>query len=677
MPDNPHVNKLANETSPYLLQHAHNPVDWYPWGVEVFEKACMEDKPVFLSIGYSTCHWCHVMAHESFEDEEIAQRLNASFVSIKVDREERPDIDEVYMSVCQAMTGSGGWPLSIFMTPDKKPFFAGTYFPPHNAYGRIGFDELCTRIAELWQTNRTALVEQSQKIISFMQKPADRTDTESVDAATLVEQGYRTLKGVFDSEHGGFSSAPKFPMPHYLSFLLMYDQAYQSKKAIEMAEFTLKRMAHGGIFDQAGFGFSRYSTDAEWLVPHFEKMLYDNALLLKAYCECYAVTGNDLYRKTAEKICTYILRDMLAPEGAFWSAQDADSEGEEGRYYVWGYDELQRSLTPDELRILEMHYGVTRQGNFDGKNILYRAEDSKDDAADIAVLQKLFTLRQQRIPPFKDTKISASWNGLMIEELASAGIIFGNVSYVDAAQKAADFIVAHMVSGDGSVSSIYGKSDSGFLADYANMVCALVRLYTATLEIAYLRHALSIADQMIQSFFEYGEDRFYMTESGGSELFMRPRDEYDGAMPSGAARAMVALAQLVHLTGKEKLKKVLESAVPAFISTAENSPASHVHFLSVLLMQLLPHSQIVIVARRDDAEAMSAYRSITSRYAPFSSVFFYDQSVDMDELIPELQSYRSDRHFAGYVCENFACSSPVYSPKELLIRLNLDENGTV
>ena len=617
------------------------------------------------------------MARESFEDEEIAALLNANFVSIKVDREERPDVDEVYMNVCQAMTGSGGWPLSVFMTADKKPFFSGTYFPPRSAYGRMGFTELIAQIAQLWKTNRTALLEQSEKVIRFMQKPSGKVDEEENDAVALIEQGFRAIKGAYDHEHGGFSVAPKFPMPHYLSFLLMYDQAYQSKKAVEMAAFTLDRMARGGIFDQVGFGFSRYSTDAEWLVPHFEKMLYDNALLLKAYSECYAVTGNDFCREAAEKICTYVLRDMLSSEGAFYSAQDADSEGEEGRYYIWSYDELQRELTPEELRILETHYGVTQRGNFVGRNILYRTDENREDTADAAVLQKLLTLRQQRIPPFKDTKISASWNGLMIEALATAGMVCGNTSYVEVARKVADFVLTHMMSEDGSVSGIYGKPGSGFLADHANMACALLRLYTATLDISYLKQALAITDRMIRRFFEYGEDRFYMAEAETEELFMRPRDEYDGAMPSGTARAMMAIARAYYLTGQEKMKKVLDSVTSAFSATAAESPASHVHFLSVLLTQLIPHSQIVIVARRDDAQAMDVYRRISAHYAPFSSVIYYDQSSGMEALFPELHLYRSDQPFAAYVCEGFTCGAPIYSAGELLERLNLEGNGTV
>lgn len=662
------LNRLGGETSPYLLQHAHNPVDWYPWGEEAFPKARSEDKPVFLSIGYSTCHWCHVMAHESFEDEQTAALLNHFFVSVKVDREERPDVDEVYMGVCQAMTGSGGWPLSIFMTPDKKPFFAGTYFPPRSAYGRPGFPELLERIAALWQNKRAVLTAQSEELCGLLARK--QPEGNAPDAASLVEKGVRELQHMYDDVRGGFSHAPKFPMPHYLSFLLVYDKAYKSRKGVEMAEFTLEQMYRGGIFDHVGFGFSRYATDETWLVPHFEKMLYDNALLLKAYAQCFAATGSALCREAAHKICTYVLRDMLSPEGAFFSAQDADSEGEEGKYYVWSYEELQQILSAEELGILEAQCGVTSGGNFEGRNILHRTAEGVADAAAEAVLRKLYEVRMHRIPPFKDTKISASWNGLMIEALAEAGLLLGREDYIDAARRAADFMLERMVSAQGDVAGIYGKAQAGFLGDYANMACALHQLYIATLDIRYLRGALSIADAMLGRFYEPGEARFYMAGRDG-ELFMRPRDEYDGAMPSGAACAMAALSRLYQLSGKESLKNVLDAAIGAFSSVAEESPPSHVHFLSVLLARLVPHRQIVIAADRGDEEAVHAYRRIAAQFAPFTTVIFYDGSAEMRETLPDMAQYDTEEPFAAYVCEDFACGRPVYSAAALLERLGL------
>jgi hypothetical protein len=663
-------NRLADETSPYLLQHAHNPVDWYPWSAEAFDKAKAEDKPVFLSIGYSACHWCHVMAHESFEDAETAKLLNAHFVSVKVDREERPDVDEVYMAACQAMTGSGGWPLSIFMTPEKKPFYAGTYFPPRSAYGRAGFPELLERISELWRTDRDKLAAQSEKVSEALGAAREK-EGEAPDTEALVQKGYRALLHAFDDINGGFSHAPKFPTPHNLTFLMAYDQAYHDKKALHMAEYTQERMYRGGIFDHVGFGFSRYSTDEKWLVPHFEKMLYDNAMLLKAYSQCHAVTGDMVCRAAADKIAAYVQRDMVSPEGAFYSAQDADSEGEEGRYYVWCYDELQGALTAGEIKILEERYGVSHRGNFEGRNILHQTGEDAEGEAGAAVLQKLYELRRKRVPPLKDTKISASWNGLMIEALAEAGMLLGEETYIAAARRAADFIIEAMIRPDGIVIGIYGKPSAGFLADHANIACALHRLYTATLDMRYLERALAVVDTMVRRFFEPGENRFYMSALEDEALFMRPRDDYDGAMPSGAASATMALAHLYQLTGQQKLKKVLDAAVLAFLTVAASSPASHLHFLSALLTQIVPHRQVVIAALRDDAEAADVYRQIVSCYQPFASVIFYDQSEDMDALFPELTQYRTDKLFAAYVCENFTCGQPVFSAEKLRERLKL------
>jgi uncharacterized protein YyaL (SSP411 family) len=659
-----HGNRLIHETSPYLLQHAHNPVDWYPWGDEAFVKAKAEDKPVFLSVGYSACHWCHVMAHESFEDEDTAKLLNEHFVSVKVDREERPDIDEVYMNACQAMTGSGGWPLSIFMTPDKKPFYAGTYFPPRNAYGRTGFPDLLIRISELWRTEREALVRQGEKVVNALSGTRGGSG-KPYEPKALVESGYRALMHAFDRTYGGFSHAPKFPMPHYLTFLLAYGQAYQSKKAIRMAAFTLEQMYRGGIFDHVGGGFSRYSTDERWLVPHFEKMLYDNALLLSAYSRCYAVTGNVICREAAIKICEYVLRDMRSPESAFYSAQDADSEGEEGRFYTWEYEELQSVLSDNEIGILEERYGVSRNGNFEGRNILHITGDSNNHADD-AILQKLYDARRRRVPPLKDTKISASWNGLMIEALTEAGLYLGKEPYITAARHAADFILERMTAPDGSVIGIYGKSSLGFLSDHANIACALIKLYTATLNLSYLERARAVTDTLIGRFFESGENRFYMTGRKDEALFMRPRDDYDGAMPSGAARAIAAMLYLYRITGNESLQNILDAAVGAFSAEAQDSPVSHVHFLDMLLSRLVPLRQIVICAPRDDEEAMDAYRAIISRYLPFTSAIFYDRSEKMRLLLPSLRQYDTPDGFAAYICENFTCGAPVYAPARLL-----------
>lgn len=667
------TNRLAKQVSPYLLQHANNPVDWYPWGEEAFEKAKGADKPIFLSIGYSTCHWCHVMAHESFESEEVAKLLNSSFISIKVDREERPDIDEVYMNVCQAMTGSGGWPLTIFMTADKKPFYAGTYFPKITMYGRMGITELLSKISKIWKTDRQSLLQNSEKIRSFFTQ-SENEHNAKLDADKIIEKGYRHIESSFDKQYGGFSHSPKFPTPHYLLFLLKYSKAHKSKDALAMAEQTLDHMYRGGIFDHVGYGFSRYSTDHKWLVPHFEKMLYDNAMLLLTYCECYSATANPKYRDIIIKICTYLLRDMLSPDGGFYSAEDADSQGEEGKFYVFDYQELNSRFSQKEMLFLEEHYGVSKQGNFEGKNILNKISGgAQESELNDSVIAKLYEIRQKRVRPFLDTKISASWNGLMIEALIRAGVILRNLEYIESAKKAADFILQKMM-GNSELFGIYKdgtRSSTGFLADYANIINALLAVYSATLEIKYLQKANSLAENMIALFWEKQEDRFYMAKKADEELFLRPKDEYDGAMPSGNASAIMCLTKLVNLTGNETFAQTLDSAIAAFADKSNTSPGSHVHFLSSLLIKSQPHRQIVLVSDKDNAQTLNTYQEITRSFLPFSTVIYYDKSSEMQTLFPELKQYKTTAPFAAYICENFACKSPVYSHEDLLNELNL------
>ncbi len=467
------MNRLKNEKSPYLLQHADNPVDWYPWGPEAFEKARQEDKPIFLSIGYSTCHWCHVMEHESFEDEEVARLLNQTFVSIKVDREERPDIDQLYMTVAQLMTGGGGWPLNIFMTPDKEPFFAATYIPKENRYGRLGLMELIPRVDELWRTSRQELLSSADRIVAALKQVSESQGSSLLDASVL-DKAYQQLLDSFDKDLGGFGSAPKFPSPHNFYFLLRYWQRSGREEALDMVEKTLQAMRAGGIYDHVGFGFHRYSTDAGWLVPHFEKMLYDQALLTLAYTEVFQATGKSFYQTTAREILSYILRDMQSPEGAFYSAEDADSEGEEGKFYLWSYDELENLLSDRELDHLVRHFGIKPEGNFldqdggssSGLNILHwsrRANEAQEDFE--AIRKKLFDYREKRIHPLKDDKILTSWNGLMIAALARAGGAFSEKAYTDAAEKAASFILAQMRDGRGRLLHRFrggGGGDTGF-----------------------------------------------------------------------------------------------------------------------------------------------------------------------------------------------------------------------
>ena len=659
------TNRLANEQSGYLLQHAHNPVDWYPWGNEAFEKARMEDKPVFLSIGYSACHWCHVMAHESFESEEAAALLNVHFVPVKVDREERPDIDTVYMNVCQAMTGSGGWPLTIIMTPDKKPFYAGTYFPLHTKYGRIGLVELLARIGVAWKQERETLVNRGEEIVALFNQPEGRG--ESAEINEVLENGASILSDMFESRFGGFSHAPKFPMPHYLLFLLEDFKANESRQSLDMVKETLVHMYRGGIYDHAGGGFSRYSTDDKWLVPHFEKMLYDNALLLNAYAKTYAATGEALFRFVAEKTAAYLMRDMQTSQGAYASAEDADSEGVEGKFYVWDYDELKNMLSGDELVLLESRYGVKPKGNFEGKTILNRiGVEGFSDEADEAVLGKLYIQRKKRIAPFKDTKISAAWNGLAIEAMATAGMMLGRAEYVESAQQAADFIIKTMMNETGLTCGTYMDSPGGpaFLADYANMANALTTLYIATRKTEYIHKAKSLASQMIKLFRD--NNGFAMTTADSETLFMLPRDDYDGAIPSGSASAVMALVNLYHVTGEVIWQQEADRAIADMLPMAAASPPSHMYLLSAMMRQDVPHRQIVISAPAENDDAAYAYQTLLRRHDPFTTVIWYDGSEEMDDAFPHFAQYKTDAPFAGYVCQNFTCQQPVYSVKELL-----------
>lgn len=610
------------------------------------------------------------MAHESFEAEDAAKVLNESFISVKVDREERPDIDEVYMSVCQAMTGSGGWPLTIIMAPDKKPFFAGTYLPKETAYGRMGLIQLLEKVAGLWIDNREELDKNSEEITKALSHRAERKEG-SVDPESIIKKAYRHIQNSYDEVYGGFSQSPKFPTPHYILFLMNFWKAYDNYGALDMAEKTLMHMYRGGIFDHAGWGFSRYSTDRKWLVPHFEKMLYDNAMLLLAYTECFAATGNPLYRSVAEKTAAYMLRDMRSPEGGFYSAEDADSEGVEGKYYVWEYDELKHLLGDEELKFLEEGYGVTKHGNFEGANILNKIYAKENDTENgDAILNKLYRERLKRIPPFKDTKISASWNGLAIEAFARAGSVLGRQDFIDSASKTADFVLSHMRSDGGELIGIYGThSHKGFLADYANVCNALIALYSATLDIRYLNEAEKLAKEMVGMFWDEQDKRFYMAAKGEEELFMRPSDEYDGAMPSGNSSAFMCLSKLYNMTGADWISVALDKAVEGFLSNAAAAPTACVHFLSALLMRAIPHRQVVISADKGNKEAMEAYKQLLSQFMPFTSIIYYDRSPEMDEAFPELAQYKTDIPFAGYVCENFACRKPVFSPEELLREL--------
>jgi len=535
-------NRLVHEKSPYLLQHAYNPVDWYAWGDEAFEKARKEDKPIFLSIGYSTCHWCHVMERESFEDAEVARAMNDAFVSIKVDREERPDIDHIYMTVCQMMVGSGGWPLNIIMSPDKKPFFAGTYFPKETRSGRIGMLDLAARVKELWSAKRDEVMQSAEKVMTALKQIPDDSPGDKL-GKDVPEAAYQQLAQRFDEKYGGFGNAPKFPTPHNMLFLLRYGKRTGEPRALEMVEKTLKAMRDGGMYDHVGYGFHRYSTDEQWLVPHFEKMLYDQALLAMLYVEAYQATGKTEYATTASEIFTYVLRDMTSSEGGFYSAEDADSEGEEGKFYVWKLEEIQRVLGPQDAELLTRVFHVWPAGNFHeeatgkltGNNILHRKESIETVAARLgtsrealeerirAACEKLLAVRQQRIHPYKDDKILTDWNGLMIAALSKGAQALGRPEYAVAAQKAADFVLSRMREQDGRLLHRFREGEVGLAAhvdDYAFFIWGLLELYEATFEVRFLRTALDLNREFLSRFWDAGRGRvlFHLGRRHGSDL---------------------------------------------------------------------------------------------------------------------------------------------------------------
>ncbi len=610
-------NHLKNQTSPYLLQHADNPVNWYPWCKEAFERAKTEDKPIFLSIGYSTCHWCHVMAHESFEDEQVAEILNKNFIAIKVDKEERPDIDSIYMSVCQAFTGSGGWPTTIFMTADQKPFFAGTYFPRTTHKGHIGLTELLELIYNAWETDREELINSADEIISFLDRQlmeksetitsnASKNDeTQSRTDIELLHFAFRIYERTFDAKYGGFGNAPKFPAPHNLLFLMQYFEKSGSEKALEMVEKTLLQMYRGGIFDHIGGGFCRYSTDRYFLVPHFEKMLYDNALLLLAYCKAYQLTKKDIYREIAKKTGNYILREMTSCEGGFFSAQDADSEGVEGKYYLFEETEIIHILGKKEGEKFNSYFDITKKGNFEEKNIpnLLRNEDSgKDNSLQEPTEEQreiVYDYRQKRYELHKDDKILTSWNGLMITALCHLYRVTKDRTYLEAAKNAQEFI-GNKLCKDNTLYVSYreGKhSQKGFLDDYANAILALLALYEATLDIFYFQKAKIFCEKVLSDFYDEKQSGFYLYGEENEQLIMRPKEIYDGAIPSGNSVMAYNLVRLSILTGEKRYESLAEQQLQFMSMQAKEYPAGYAMFLMALSDYYEWPEKITIVAK--------------------------------------------------------------------------------
>ncbi|KRE32257.1 thioredoxin domain-containing protein [Paenibacillus sp. Soil724D2] len=678
-------NLLINEKSPYLLQHAYNPINWHSWNSEAFEIAKLENKPIFLSVGYSCCHWCHVMAHESFEDQIVADMLNKDFISIKVDREERPDVDHIYMAVCQAMTGQGGWPLTVFLTPEKKPFFAGTYFPRSRKYNRAGMVEIVAQIADKWKEDPDRIREVGDQVIQETTSRLLEHRTGGEVTEETLHEAFRLYDKMFDPEHGGFGSSPKFPTSHNLSFLLRYYQKTGNARALEIVEKTLDSMHRGGMYDHIGFGFSRYSVDEKWLVPHFEKMLYDNALLIMTYIEAYQVTGKEKYAEVAEQIITYVLRDMTDEGGAFYSAEDADSEGEEGKFYVWTPDEVEDVLGIEEGDLYSELYDITESGNFEGHNIpnligttmesfARRKQIPLDELKQRieAARVKLFVHREQRIHPGKDDKILTAWNGLMIAALSKAARALDKPAYAEAAAKAAEFLLRELRREDGRLLARYRDGEAAFLGyvdDYAFLVCGLIELYEATFELRYLREAVQLNAEMLRLFGDEEKGGLFFYGSDAEQLLTRPKEIYDGAMPSGNGAAALNLQRLSRLTYDAKLSQAADEQLQAFAGAVASYPPGHALTLAALDFAYGAASEIVIAGDPAKPETQHMLRTVQRQYLPNALLILHPPGPAGEEvrkLIPLVQDKLPlGGQATAYVCQNFACQAPTQDLEEL------------
>lgn len=671
-------NKLINETSPYLLQHAYNPVDWYSWSDEAFEEAKKKDKPILLSIGYSACHWCHVMEKESFENEQIAELMNKYFVNIKVDREERPDIDNIYMNFVQLTTGSGGWPLTVFLLPDKKPFYGGTYFPPDDKYGRAGFPRILNAVHNTYQNKREEILQGMDSILESLKSYQQIKSDEGVMSDDAYKNTFQNLKKSYDSLHGGFGSAPKFPSSMVLTFLLDYHYYYKDTSAIEIVENTVRKMSNGGLYDHIGGGFHRYSTDAKWLIPHFEKMLYDNALLVELLSKLFMVTGNNFYRTKVEETLEFILREMQGDSGGFYSTQDADSEGEEGKYYVWEKQELDKIHDREDSEIFCNYYNVTEGGNFEGKNILHVGIDLKNysisiqkDCEEVRKIierckSKLFDERNKRIKPLTDDKVLTDWNGLMITAFCFGFRISGDIKYLDSAKKSAEFILNNMmINGQLLHSHRDGRSKiDGFLEDYTNFSLGLVDLYEITSESKYLNNALTLSENILKKFYNPDDKYFYQTEDNSAELILRTKDFYDNSVPSGNSSAAILFYKLGKIFEKKNYLKISSELINLFSENSKKYPLAHGRLLSASMMQYQSPKEIIVIEGEDKIEFNNIKKLILENCDPNTILIYHD------ELLTDNLTYQKDKVRIGnsttvYICKNFTCKAPISTYEDL------------
>ncbi len=665
------TNHLINESSPYLLQHAHNPVDWYPWGEEAFAKARSDNKPVLLSIGYSACHWCHVMAHESFEDEDIAKLMNDLFVNIKVDREERPDLDQIYMNAVQMMTHHGGWPMTVFLTPDGVPFYGGTYFPPQDRYNMPGFPRVLISVAEAYRDRQDEITETGTSLLNELRRLSEPSGTDHPVEKELLDAAYTGIVRSYDSLNGGFGSAPKFPPAMALEFLLRTYARTGNEDALDMVQHTCEKMARGGIYDQLGGGFHRYSTDAKWLVPHFEKMLYDNALLSRLYLHHFQVTQDLLARETAEGILDYVLREMTDPAGGFYSTQDADSEGHEGKFFVWDLSEIKEVLGEEDAAAFAAHYNVTEGGNFEGKNILNVNPSAERPKAEVR--QKLFEHRETRIKPDRDEKIITAWNGLMLASFAEAGIILGRADYTGAASRNADFVLSNLQR-EGFLLRTYKDGVAKFnayLEDYAFFIEGLVTLYETGGEFRWLKQAIALTDRMIEEFWDEKGAGFFFTGKSHENLIVRSKDYFDNATPSGNSVAATVLLRLAILTNNERYRELAEAVFGEVADQVRRYPSGFGYAPSAI-DALLSSPKEVALAGKDPNDIKPLLEEVWRKYLPNKVVAH--ASIDDAEAtaaVPLLQSrpLLEDRPTA-YVCQNYTCKQPVNDAASLRSELD-------
>ena len=669
-----HTNHLIHETSPYLLQHAHNPVDWYAWGDEAFQKAKSENRPILLSIGYSACHWCHVMERESFEDENIAALMNKLFVNIKVDREERPDLDEIYMNAVQMLTGRGGWPMTVFLTPEGKPFYGGTYFPPEDRYGVPGFPKILQGVANAYHEKPQDVERSVGQILTALQKMSQSVESQQPFSSDIIAESAEQLTRAYDADNGGIGKAPKFPNVGVYELFLRHYHRSKSDRFLDMVIHTLTKMAQGGIYDHLGGGFHRYSVDEKWLVPHFEKMLYDNAQLVRIYAQVYCVTGEPLFKRVVDESINYLLREMLHAEGGFYSTQDADSEGEEGKFFVWTEAEINRILGEETSEIFCRIYDVSEAGNFDGKNILhpiltveqaskfFRREPKAIESLILDTKTRLFEEREKRVKPFRDEKILTSWNGLMLSGLAEAIKISHHPGCLDAADRTVDFIFSKMFR-EGHLLHTYKDGTAkilGYLDDYAFLAAGLLDLFEATAKRSNLEHAVELAEIMSDEFSDEAGGGFFYTGRSHEQLVARSKPIFDGSIPSGNAAATQVLLRLYHYTGKEHYLQRSESVLRAYYNAMENQPFGFAHMLAAMDFYLEKPKEIVLVGEKEDPATGDLLAKIHSLYLPNITLQLASPNDPLDKVSALLAGKKPvDSKPTVYVCHKFTCSRPV------------------